>query len=158
MLQDIKNHKPVKLLKYLLHFWYCAKKSIINIFNHVNTDWIITSLLNIAIEKKKYQSLETRMWRQTGSWVTYPKPLRKKHWPRFSHTFSLRFLKQNYQKYIISDVLSKILEKKSQIYRMFCLNLWSSWNWAPCGESWKSLSRIFLIFNRTDFGGFLLWR
>ena len=50
MLQDIKNYQPVKLLKYLLHFWYCAWKSII-VFNHVNTDWLIISLLNTVIEK-----------------------------------------------------------------------------------------------------------
>ena len=30
---------------------------------------------------------------------------------------------------------------------MFYLNLWSSWNWVSCGESWKPLLPIFL----TDF-------
>ena len=39
---------------------------------------------------------------------------------------------------------------------MFCVNLWSSWNWVSCGESWKSLLPIFLMFHRTDFGGFLV--
>ena len=39
---------------------------------------------------------------------------------------------------------------------MFYLNLWSSWNWVSCGESWKSLLPIFLMFHRTDFGGFLV--
>ena len=39
---------------------------------------------------------------------------------------------------------------------MFYLNLSSSWNWVSCGESWKSLLPIFLIFHRTDFGGFLV--
>ena len=65
------------------------------------------------------------------------------------------FLKQNYPKYI-SDVLLKILEKKEHNYQMFCLNLRSSWNWASCVLSWKSLLPIFIIFHRTDFGGFLV--
>ena len=59
MLQDIKNYQPVTLPKYSLHFWYCAKKKknnnnnpITNIFNHVNTDWQIISLLNTVTEKK----------------------------------------------------------------------------------------------------------
>ena len=39
---------------------------------------------------------------------------------------------------------------------MFCLNLWSSRNWVSCDESWKSLLPVFLIFHRTDFGGFLV--
>ena len=64
------------------------------------------------------------------------------------------FLKQSYPKYI-SDVASKILEEKKRNYQMFCLNL-SSWNWVSCGESWKSLFPIFLIFHRTDFDGFLV--
>ena len=36
------------------------------------------------------------------------------------------------------------------------LNLLSSWKWVSCGESWKSLFPIFLIFHRTDFDGFLV--
>ena len=40
---------------------------------------------------------------------------------------------------------------------MFYLNLWSSCNWMSCGESWKSLLPIFLMFHWTDFGGFLVW-
>ena len=51
------------------------------------------------------------MWRQTNGWVTCAKPSRRNTKPRVSHTFSRRFLKQNYPKYV-SDVLSKILEKK----------------------------------------------
>ena len=39
---------------------------------------------------------------------------------------------------------------------MLYLNLWSSWNWVSCGESWKSLLPIFLMFHQTDFGGFLV--
>ena len=45
VLQHIKNYQPVILPKYVLHSWYCAKKTttttITNIFkhvNHVNTD------------------------------------------------------------------------------------------------------------------------
>ena len=64
------------------------------------------------------------------------------------------FLKQNYPK-CISDVVSKILEEKKN-YQMFCLNLWSAWHWVFCSKSWKSLFPIFLIFHRTDFGGFLV--
>ena len=39
---------------------------------------------------------------------------------------------------------------------MFYLNVWSSWNWVSCGESWKSLLSIFRMFHRTDFGGVLV--
>ena len=39
---------------------------------------------------------------------------------------------------------------------MFYLNVWSSWNWVSCGESWKSLLSIFRMFHRTDFDGFLV--
>ena len=94
------------------------------------------------------------MWRQTSGWVTCAKPSRQNTDPGVSHTFSRRFLNQNYPKYI-SDVVSKILEEKNN-YQMFYLNLWSSWNWVSCGESWKSLLPIFLMFHRTDFGGFLV--
>ena len=93
------------------------------------------------------------MW-QTSCWVTCAKPSRQNTDPGVSHTFSRRFLNQNYPKYI-SDVVSKILEEKNN-YQMFYLNLWSSWNWVSCGESWKSLLPIFLVFHRTDFGGFLV--
>ena len=48
-------------------------------------------------------------------------------------------------------VYRKFLRKKNN-YEMFYLNLWSSWNWVSCGESWKPLLPIFL----TDFGGFLV--
>ena len=51
---------------------------------------------------------------------------------------SRRFLNQNYPKYT-SNVVSKILEKIKHNYQMFCQNLRSSWNWASCGESSKSL-------------------
>ena len=94
------------------------------------------------------------MWRQTSGWVTCAKPSRRNTDPGVPHTFSRRFLKQNYPKYI-SDVVSKILEEKNN-YQMFYLNLWSSWNWVSCGESWKPLLPIFLLFHRTDFGGFLV--
>ena len=62
------------------------------------------------------------MWRQTSGWETCAKLSRRNTDPRVSHTFSRRFLKQNYPKYI-SDVLSKILEKKEHSYQMLCLNL-----------------------------------
>ena len=47
------------------------------------------------------------------------------------------------------------MRKKKKNYQMFYLNLWSSWNWMSCGESWKSLLPIFLMFHWTNFGGFL---
>ena len=116
MLQDKKNYQPVKMLKYLLYFLYCAKKLNTNIFNHVNTDWLIISLLNTFTEKK---SLENRMWRWTSGCVTCGKPSwRRNTDPDVSHTFTRRFSKQNYPKYI-SDVVSKITEKKNAIIRCF---------------------------------------
>ena len=95
------------------------------------------------------------MWRQTSGWVTCAKPSRQNTDPGVSHTFSRRFLNQNYRKYI-SDVVSKVIEDKKSSYQMFYFNVWSSWNWMSCGESWKSLLPIFLMFHWTDFGGFLL--
>ena len=62
------------------------------------------------------------MLKQTSGWVTCAKPSRRNTDPVVSHTFSRRFLKQNYPKYI-SYVVSKILEKKKHNYQMFCLNL-----------------------------------
>ena len=93
----------------------------------------------------------------TDEWLgSQCKAVKRNTDPGVSHTFSWRFLKQSYPKYI-SDVVSKILEKKkNHNYQMFCVNLWSSWNWVSCGESWKSLLPIFLMFHRTDFGGFLV--
>ena len=143
-----------KIAKILTTFLILRKKAITNIFNHVNTDWLIISLLNIVIEKKNW-SLENRIRRQTSGWVTCAKPSRRNTNPSVSHAFSRRFSKQNHSKYI-SDVVSKILEKKKHNYQVFCLNLWSSWNWVSCGESWKSLLPIFLIFHRTDFRRFLV--
>ena len=50
----------------------------------------------------------------------------------------------------------KFLRKKEHNYQMFCLNLWSFWNWVSRSESCKSLLPIFFIFHPTDFGGFLV--
>ena len=79
MLEDIKNHKPVKLLEYLLHFWYSAKKSIVYIFNHDNTGRLIISLLNNVIEK------ELKLGKQnvkTDEWLSnLCKAVKTKHWP-----------------------------------------------------------------------------
>ena len=63
--------------------------------------------------------MENRMWWQTHDWVTYAKPSRRSTDPDVS-TFSWRFLKQNYTKYI-SSVVSKILKKKKWLS-----NLWSA--------------------------------
>ena len=88
------------------------------------------------------------MWRQTSGWVTWAKPPRRNTVHVFLTYLVGVFLKQNYP--------SKILEKKEHSYQMFCLNLWSSWNWVSCGENWKSFLPIFHIFHRIDFGGFLV--
>ena len=123
----------------MLHFWCCAKKNkITNIFNYLNTDWLIISLLNTDV--KKNYSLENRMRRQTSGWVTCAKRSRRNTDPGVSHTFS-RCIENSWRK---------------KNYQMFYLNLWSTWNWVFCGESWKSLLPIFLMFHRTDFGGFLV--
>ena len=59
------------------------------------------------------------MWKQTSGLVTCATPSRRNPDPGVPHTFSRRFLKQNYPKYI-SDVVSKILkEKKNTIIRCF---------------------------------------
>ena len=123
----------------MLHFWCCAKKNkITNIFNYLNTDWLIISLLNTDV--KKNYSLENRMRRQTSGWVTCAKRSRRNTDSGVSHTFS-RCIENSWRK---------------KNYQMFYLNLWSTWNWVFCGESWKSLLPIFLMFHRTDFGGFLV--
>ena len=106
----------------MLHFWCCAKKNkITNIFNYLNTDWLIISLLNTDV--KKNYSLENRMRRQTSGWVTCAKRSRRNTDPGVSHTFS-RCIENSWRK---------------KNYQMFYLNLWSTWNWVFCGESWKSL-------------------
>ena len=94
------------------------------------------------------------MWRQTSGWVTCAKPSRQNTDPGVSHTFSQRFLNQNYPKYI-SDVVSKILEEKKN-YQMFYLNLWSPEIGFPVVKVENHLLPIFLVFHRTDFGGFLV--
>ena len=111
---------------------------ITNIFNYLNTDWLIISLLNTDV--KKNYSLENRMRRQTSGWVTCAKRSRRNTDPGVSHTFS-RCIENSWRK---------------KNYQMFYLNLWSTWNWVFCGESWKSLLPIFLMFHRTDFGRFLV--
>ena len=108
--------------KILTAFLILHKQTITNVFNNVNTDGLIISLLNTVIENN--YGLENRMWRQTNGWVTCAKPSRQNTDPGVSHTFSRRFLNQNYPKYI-SDVVSKIREEKNY-YQMFYLNLWSS--------------------------------
>ena len=109
-----KKLQACKTAKILTAFQILRKKKPINIFNHVNTDWLIISLLNTVIEKK-IEACENRMWRQTSGWVTCAKPSRRNTGPSVSHTFSRRFSKQNYPKYI-SDVVSK---RKTQIIRCF---------------------------------------
>ena len=48
----LKNFiEPLKLLKYLLHFCYLAKKLIINTFNYVNSRLSNNFPLNTVIEK-----------------------------------------------------------------------------------------------------------
>ena len=89
-----------------------------------------------------------------SGWVTSAKPSRRSTDPGVSHTFSRRFSKQNYTKYI-SDVVSKILEKKAPIIRCFVWIIYF-WNWVSSGERWKSLLPIFPMFHWTDFGGFLV--
>ena len=94
--------------------------------------------------------MENRIWRQRSGWVACAEPSTRNTYPGVSHTLSLRFLNQNYPKYT-SDVVSKIPEKIKHNYQMFCLNLWSSWNWTSWGESWKSLLPIFLMFSHLVF-------
>ena len=153
MLQDVKKLPACKTSKYLLHFWYCTKKSIINIFNHVFTDWVIISLLNTYVEK--ILKLGNRMWRQTSDWVTCAKPSKRNTDSDVSHTFSWRFLNKTTQN-ALAMLYREFLRKKKHNYQIFCLNLWFPRNWVSCDESWKSLLPVFVIFQRTDFGGFLV--
>ena len=60
--------EPLKLLKYLLHFCYWAKKLIINTFNYVNSRLSNNFPLNTVIEKNS--GLESGMWRHTRCGVT----------------------------------------------------------------------------------------
>ena len=99
--------------------------------------------------------MENRTWRQTSGWVTCAKPSRRNTDPGVSNTFSRRFKTKTTQN-TLAMLYWKFLGKKKNNAQMFYLNLWSSWNWVSCGESWKSLLTIFLMFHRTDFGGFLV--
>ena len=59
-----KKLPACKTAKILTAFLLMRKKSII-VFNHVNTDWLIISLLNTVIEKKLKlgkQNMETDKW------------------------------------------------------------------------------------------------
>ena len=116
MLQDVKKLPACKTSKYLLHFWYCTKKSIINIFNHVFTDWVIISLLNTYVEK--ILKLGNRMWRQTSDWVTCAKPSKRNTDPDVSHTFSRRFSNKTTQN-ALAMLYRKFLRKKNIIIRCF---------------------------------------
>ena len=69
---------------------------------------------NTVIEKNS--SLESRMWRHTRGGVTCEKPSGQHNDPGVSHTFSRRFLKQNYPKYIC-DIVG--VRKKNAITRSF---------------------------------------
>ena len=91
----------------MLHFWCCAKKNkITNIFNYLNTDWLIISLLNTDV--KKNYSLENRMRRQTSGWVTCAKRSRRNTDPGVSHTFS-RCIENSWRKKKLSNVLSEFV-------------------------------------------------
>ena len=116
MLQDVKKLPACKTSKYLLHFWYCTKKSIINIFNHVFTDWVIISLLNTYVEK--ILKLGNRMWRQTSDWVTCAKPSKRNTDPDVSHTFRQRFSNKTTQN-ALAMLYRKFLRKKNIIIRCF---------------------------------------
>ena len=106
MLEDIKNQKPVKLLEYLLHFWYSAKKSIVYIFNHDNTSGLIISLLNNVIEKElKFGKQNVK----TDEWLSnLCKAVKTKHWRPIQSAFFLT--KQKYPKYISDE--KKFWEKQ----------------------------------------------
>ena len=108
MLEDIKNHKPVKLLEYLLHFWYSAKKSIVYIFNHDNTGGLIISLLNNVIEK------ELKLGKQnvkTDEWLSnLCKAVKTKHWPIQSAFFLKKKNTQN------TLAMKKILRKTKKTH------------------------------------------
>ena len=83
MLQDI-NYKPLKL-KIPSAFLIWRKKKITNIFNHVNTDWLIISLSVKCRHRKKLQLGKQNV--KTNEWLgNLCKAVKTKHWPRcFSH-------------------------------------------------------------------------
>ena len=87
------------------------KIKIIHIFNLVNTDCLI---FPVKYRHRKNPGFENWQWRQTRGWVTCAKSSRRNTHPGVSHTFIRRLLKQNYPKYI-SEVVSKILKKKTQL-------------------------------------------
>ena len=99
-----------------MHFWYCAKKNNNNIFNHVNTDWLIISLLNTVIEKKLQlgkQKVRTNEW--LGNLC---KAVKTKHWPRcfsFSRSFKTKTnqntLAMLYRKFLRKKQLSNVLSE-----------------------------------------------
>ena len=98
------------------------------------------------------------MWRQTSGWVTCAKPSRRNNQTLnrvfLTHLVGV-FLKQNYPKYI-SDVVSKILEEIKTIIRCFVWICDLPEIEFPVVKAEKCLFPIFLIFHRTDFGGFLI--
>ena len=86
ILQDIKKLQACKTKNtFCISDSAQKKKKITNIFNHVNTDWLIISLLNTVIEKKKLQLGKKKV--KTNEWLgNLCKAFKAKQWPRcFSH-------------------------------------------------------------------------
>ena len=72
-----------------------------------------------------------------SGWVTSAKPSRRNTDPGVSRTFSWIFFLNKTTQNTLVTLYRKFLRKKKHSYQMFCLNLWSSWNWVSCSESWK---------------------
>ena len=76
---------------------------------------------HVCEKRSKYRHRKKlKLGKQNMSgWVTCAEPSRRNTYPGVCNTLSLRFLNQNYPKYM-SDVLSKIHEKKQNtIIRCF---------------------------------------
>ena len=138
--------------KYLLYFWYCAKETITNIFNHVNTDWLITSLLNTVIHSV-FQAL-IFFWRQTSGCVTCAKPSRRNTDPGVPHIFSRRSLKTKLPKIHQRCCIENSCGKNTIIRCFFWIR--DLPEIASPVVKVKIFISNFLIFHRTEFGGFLV--
>ena len=85
MLQDIKKLQACKTKNTFCISDIAQKNKITNIFNHVNTDWLIISLSVKCRHRKKLQLGKQNV--KTNEWLgNLCKAVKTKHWPRcFSH-------------------------------------------------------------------------
>ena len=122
MLQDIKKLEACQTAKILAAFLILHKKNQLLIFvtKLTQTDYVIISLLNTAIEKKKNKAWKTEC-QKTDEWLHILWEAINTD-PGVSRTFSRIFFLNKTTQNTLVMLYRKLLRKKNN-YQMFCLNL-----------------------------------